>query len=77
MHDIFAKSSAKFFLSFRRTPESRLLHQLQNLWTPVFTGVTIFYEAVIIVAGMTICRISGEIQRSQSFNLILLDQSPE
>jgi hypothetical protein len=36
------------FPSFRRKPESSLFTGLQNTWTPVFTGVTTFYEAVII-----------------------------
>jgi hypothetical protein len=30
-------------------PESRLFDHLQNVWTPVFTGVTAFYEAINIV----------------------------
>jgi len=34
------------FPSFRRKPESRLFEHLQNVWTPVFTGVTTSYEAV-------------------------------
>jgi hypothetical protein len=40
--------------SFRRTPESSILKQLQNLWAPEpapdpdpgFTGVTAFYEII-------------------------------
>ena len=32
--------------SFRRKPESSIFKELQNSWTPVFTGVTTFYEAV-------------------------------
>ena len=28
----------------RRKPESSLFKQLQTIWTPVFTGVTTFYE---------------------------------
>ena len=35
-----------FFPSFRRTPESSLFSQLRRNWTPVFTGVTTFYETV-------------------------------
>jgi hypothetical protein len=35
--------------SFRRKPESRLLKRLKNIWTPVFTGVTISHEAVNFV----------------------------
>ena len=31
-------------MSFRRKPESSLHNELQNFWTPVFTGVTTFYE---------------------------------
>jgi hypothetical protein len=47
------------FLSFRRKsldrlgtlslsngPESRFFEHLQNVWTPVFTGVTTFYESI-------------------------------
>jgi len=37
-----------FFLSFRRKPESRSFKRLSIFWTPVFTGVTILYEAVKI-----------------------------
>jgi len=33
-------------LSFRRKPESSLFKYLQNIWTPVFTGVTAFCETV-------------------------------
>jgi len=29
-----------------QAPESRGLKSLQILWTPVFTGVTTFYEAI-------------------------------
>jgi len=29
-----------------QAPESRFFEHLQNVWTPVFTGVTTFYEAV-------------------------------
>jgi len=36
------------FLSFRRKPESSLFKQLQTIWTPVFTGVTTFYECINI-----------------------------
>jgi len=36
------------FPSFRRTPESRFFEHLHNAWTPVFTGVTTFYEAINI-----------------------------
>jgi len=36
------------FLSFRRKPESSLFNWLQNFWTPVFTGVTTFYETIKI-----------------------------
>jgi hypothetical protein len=34
------------FPSFRRKPESSFFDHLQNVWTPVFTGVTTFYEAI-------------------------------
>jgi len=34
------------FPSFRRKPESRFFEQLQDVWTPVFTGVTTSCEAV-------------------------------
>ena len=34
------------FPSFRRKPESSLFNQLRRAWTPVFTGVTTFYEIV-------------------------------
>jgi len=27
-------------------PESSFVNWLQNFWTPVFTGVTTFYEAI-------------------------------
>jgi hypothetical protein len=30
----------------RLQPESRNFNQLKNPWTPVFTGVTISYEAI-------------------------------
>jgi hypothetical protein len=29
----------------RQAPESRFFEHLQNVWTPVFTGVTTSYEA--------------------------------
>jgi len=32
--------------SFRRKPESSHFKELSSLWTPVFTGVTTFYEAI-------------------------------
>jgi hypothetical protein len=32
--------------SFRRKPESRKYESLQNTWTPVFTGVTTFYDII-------------------------------
>jgi hypothetical protein len=32
--------------SFRRKPESSRFKQLQTIWTPVFTGVTTFYEFI-------------------------------
>jgi len=34
-------------LSFRRKPESSFINKLKLFWTPVFTGVTTFYEAII------------------------------
>jgi len=34
------------FPSFRRKPESSLFKQLKAIWTPVFTGVTTFYEFI-------------------------------
>jgi hypothetical protein len=34
------------FPSFRRKPESSYFKELSNLWTPVFTGVTTFYETI-------------------------------
>jgi hypothetical protein len=34
------------FPSFRRKPESSKFKQLQTIWTPVFTGVTTFYEFI-------------------------------
>jgi len=33
-------------LSFRRKPESNFFNWLQSFWTPVFTGVTTFYETI-------------------------------
>jgi hypothetical protein len=33
--------------SYRRKPVSRNIKGLKKHWTPVFTGVTTFYEAVI------------------------------
>jgi len=33
-------------LSFRRKPESSFFNWLQSFWTPVFTGVTTFYETI-------------------------------
>jgi shikimate kinase len=32
-------------MSFRRKPESSLHNEWQTFWTPVFTGVTTFYES--------------------------------
>ena len=40
------KSPKMQFPSFRQKPESRLFSQLQTIWTPVFTGVTTFYEDI-------------------------------
>jgi translocator protein len=36
------------FSSFRRKPESSSFKYLQLFWTPVFTGVTTFYESIIV-----------------------------
>ncbi len=33
-------------MSFRRKPESRVIDHLQTFWTPVFIGVTTFYEFI-------------------------------
>ncbi len=45
-------------MSFRRKPESRLanagirvINQLETFWTPVFTGVTTFYEPIKIYSS--------------------------
>ena len=49
--------------SFRRKPESSNFRQLQTLWTPVFTGVTTFYELVflyILSAERSYCGKEGE-----------------
>jgi hypothetical protein len=35
-----------FLLSFRRKPEFSIIKILQTSWTPVFTGVTTFYEII-------------------------------
>ena len=40
------KAGKHAFLSFRRKPESSFLIELQTHWTPVFTGVTTFYETI-------------------------------
>ncbi|MCX5912274.1 MAG: hypothetical protein NTV04_10115 [Deltaproteobacteria bacterium] len=42
------KSIWVFFTSFRRKPESSFFKALPIFWTPVFTGVTIFYETIIV-----------------------------
>jgi hypothetical protein len=34
--------------SFRQKPESSVFNWLRILWTPVFTGVTTFYEFIKI-----------------------------
>src|SRR3989304_7921785 len=36
--------------SFRRKPESSAFNSLWRYWTPVFTGVTTFYESVVLDA---------------------------
>jgi len=46
--DDFVKSGKQYFLSFRRKPESSFFKWLQMVWTPVCTGVTIFYEFIKI-----------------------------
>jgi hypothetical protein len=35
------------FPSFRQKPESSVFKQLRTIWTPVFTGVTTFYEFIM------------------------------
>jgi len=44
--DVFVKSLKIAFPSFRRKPESSYFQYLKILWTPVFTGVTTFYENI-------------------------------
>ncbi len=45
---VFKRVQKYRFPSFRRKPESSLFRQLQIIWTPGFTGVTTFYEAISI-----------------------------
>jgi hypothetical protein len=61
---IFQKSSAFFFLSFRRKPESS---EFKLFWTPVFTGVTAIgsLERVSIVS-ILMKRCIGNERRSGS-----------
>jgi len=55
------------FPSFRRKPESSIFNQLQSTWTPVFTGVTTFYEFInFICLGFSA---GGEDYRSVSKSL--------
>ena len=42
----FVRSRKTLFLSFPRRRESSIFKSLLILWTPVFTGVTTFYEAI-------------------------------
>jgi len=44
--DSLVKSQKMPFPSFRRKPESSKIKQLKSFWTPVFTGVTTFFETV-------------------------------
>jgi ribosome maturation factor RimP len=47
--DKIAKANLEYeyhFPSFRQKPESSVFKQLRTIWTPVFTGVTTFYEFI-------------------------------
>ena len=46
------KVGNRHFPSFRRKPESSLFSSLQRFWTPVFTGVTTFYETLKFVTSL-------------------------
>ncbi len=39
--------------SFRRAPESSAFNELENAWTPIFTGVTAFCESIIFEYPLT------------------------
>jgi hypothetical protein len=52
------------FPSFRRKPESSLLIDLQNTWTPVFTGVTTFAVTSASILAVNLTSISGTSRRA-------------